>query len=313
MTIDQEISQRLGTRDLKGLFLDVLGWDQPGIPAFDLDADGTIFGVRPIAQKRGLHVVEIPVAEIPGADIQHRLDLALSPRAPERMLVFSSSERQVWRWPEPRKSGGTRLVPQDSPAARPNPGLVQRLAAVRFRFAEEEALTLPAVKDRVRAQFNAEQVTNRFYERFQTQHETLQDALEGITDEDLRRWYATLLMNRLMFIYFLQKKGFLNEDREYLRTCLRSVRELKGNDEFYGFYRDLLLPMFHQGFGSFEHDYPDDQVAAIVGDLPYVNGGIFEEHEIESGHDIAVPDEMFESIFDFFDGFTWHLDDRPHG
>jgi hypothetical protein len=313
VTIDEEITERIRTRDLRSLFLDVLGWDQPGIPAFSVEVEGTSFNVATVGQKRGLHVLEFSVDEIPRADVQHRLDLAVSPRAPERVLVFTSDDRQVWRWPEPRKSGGTRLVPQEIRIARPSPGLVQRLAGVRFRFAEEDALTLPAVKDRVRAQFNAEQVTNRFYERFQTQHESLQGSLEGVPDEDLRRWYASLLMNRLVFIYFLQKKGFLNGDREYLRTCLRKVRGFKGDDEFYAFYRTLLLPMFHHGFGSFDHNYPDEQIAAIVGDVPYVNGGIFEEHEIESAHDIAVPDAMFESIFDFFDGFTWHLDDRPHG
>jgi len=313
VTLDEDIAARLADGDLRGLFLEVLGWDQPGIPAFAVDVDGEPVHVAAIAQKRGLHVLEVPLEEIPLADIQHRVDLGVSPRVPERMLVFKSPDRQVWRWPEPRKSGGTRLVPQESPSSPAAPALVQRLAGVRFRFAEEDSLTLPAVKDRVRAQFNAEQVTARFYERFQAQHAGLQESIAGITDEDLRRWYASLLMNRLMFIYFLQKKGFLNGDRDYLRSCMHKVRELKGSDEFYGFYRNLLLPMFHHGFGSFEHNYPDEQVAAIVGDVPYVNGGIFEEHEIESGHEIAIPDAMFEGIFDFFDGFTWHLDDRPHG
>lgn len=313
MTLDEQIRDRITSGDLQGLFLEVLGWDQPGIPTFSVEVDAASFTVATLAQKRGLHVLEVQTEEIPAADTQHRLDLAISPRAPERMLVFTSPDRQVWRWPEPRKSGGTRLVPQETSVEHPTAGLVQRLAGIRFRFVEENSLTLPSVKDRVRTQFNAEQVTNRFYERFQREHAALQDSIEGIAEEDLRRWYASLLMNRLMFIYFLQKKGFLSGDREYLRSCLRRVRELKGSDEFYVFYRSLLLPMFHHGFGSFQHKYPDEEIAEIVGDVPYVNGGIFEEHEIESGHDITVPDEMFESIFDFFDGFTWHLDDRPLG
>ena len=247
------------------------------------------------------------------ADLQHRLDAEIAQRVPERLLAFSGGSRQVWRWPQPRKSGGIRLVPHEITAGNPPPAIIQRLAGVRFTFSEESSITLPVVKDRVRAQFNAEQVTNRFYERFQQQHTSLQTGLVGIEDELERRWYASVLMNRLMFIYFLQKKGFLDGDRDYLRACLHRIREMRGPNEFYAFYREVLLPMFHHGFGSITHDYPDPEIATMLGNVPYVNGGIFEEHEIESAYEIQVPDTEFERIFDFFDEFRWHLDDREQG
>ena len=311
MTVDEQVRDQLASGDLKGVFLELLGWDQPGLTVFTVAVDDDVFEVKPVAQKRGLHVLQVSV--VPNADVQHKIDVEVSQRAPERLLVFTDADRQVWRWPEPRKSGGVRLVAQESPAARPLPALVQRLAGVGFTLEEEDDLTLPQVKDRVRAQFNAERVTDRFYKRFETNHSDLQDGIEGLDDEDLRRWYASLLMNRLMFIYFLQKKGFLADDRDYLRTRLTAIRRLRGADEFYGFYRDLLLPLFHQGFGSHHHIYPDAEIAELVGDIPYVNGGIFEEHELESDYEIRVPDSEFERIFEFFDLFTWHLDDRPHG
>ena len=58
---------------------------------------------------------------------------------------------------------------------------------------------------------------------------------------------------------------------------------------------------------------PLDAITAIIGkNIPYLNGGIFAEHQIESDHpDIHIPDEAFEKIFDFFDEWNWHLDDRP--
>jgi hypothetical protein len=313
-SLDQQIRQQLSTRDLRGLFLDTLGWDQPGVGALVLELDETAVVATPIAQKRGLHVVEITTEpDVPAADLQHRIDAEVAQRLPERLLVFSGPARQVWRWPQPRKSGGVRLIAHEVTSGKAPPAVVQRLAGVRFALDEEDTITLPAVKDRVRAQFNAEQVTNRFYERFQQEHTSLQEALEGIDGQRESRWYASVLMNRLMFIYFLQKKGFLNGDRDYLRTCLTAIREMRGPDEFYAFYRDVLLPMFHEGFGSIQHDYPDPQIAAMLGDVPYVNGGIFEEHEIESAYDIQVPDVEFERIFTFFDEFRWHLDDRERG
>ncbi|MEJ7784940.1 MAG: Eco57I restriction-modification methylase domain-containing protein [Solirubrobacteraceae bacterium] len=313
-TLDEEIRHRLATADLHGLFLDVLGWDQPGIGLLTVELDETAYTVRPIAQKRGLHVLNIATQpDVPTADLQHRLDAEIAHSVPERLLLFTGASRQVWRWPQPRKSGGVRLIPHEVTASHPSPAIIQRLAGVRFTFAEEAAITLPVVKDRVRAQFNAERVTNRFYERFQQQHTSLQDELRGIESPVERRWYTSVLMNRLMFIYFLQKKGFLDGDRDYLRGCLRRIREMRGPDEFYAFYREILLPMFHHGFGSFAHEYADPEIAEMLGDIPYVNGGIFEEHEIESAYEIEVPDSEFERIFSFFDEFRWHLDDREQG
>jgi hypothetical protein len=313
-SLERQIRDALAGGDLRGLFLDLLGWDQPGIAPIALEIDEVAFSAVPVAQKRGLHVLEIATEpDVPSADLQHRLDAEIAQRIPERLLVFTGQARQVWRWPQPRKSGGVRLIAHEVVAGEAPPAIVQRLAGVRFTLDEEESLTLPAVKDRVRSQFNADRVTNRFYERFQEQHTSLQGALEGIADPSEARWYASVLMNRLMFIYFLQKKGFLNDNRDYLRSCLLGIRRLRGEDEFYGFYRDVLLPMFHHGFGSVDHEYPDPEVAELLGDVPYVNGGIFEKHEIESAYEIQVPDEEFERIFDFFDEFRWHLDDREQG
>ncbi len=246
MTLETDISAYLIKRDLQGLFLDLLGWDQPGISSLSVELDDVAFIVRPVAQKRGLHVLEIVTGpDVPTADIQHRIDAEIAQSVPERLLVFSGPSRQVWRWPSPRKSGGVRLVAHEINGPSPPLAIIQRLAGVQFTFAEEGAVTLPAVKDRVRLQFNAEPVTNRFYKRFEQEHTNLRDALEGIEGGGERRWYASVLMNRLMFIYFFQKKRFLNGDVDYLRTCLNGIRELRGDDEFYGFYREVLLPMFH--------------------------------------------------------------------
>lgn len=314
MPVDVSIEGRLADGDLKGLFLDVLGWDQPGVGAFTIVLDDDEFEIAPLAQKRGLHVLQIMnTTEVPSADIQHRLDAEISHRLPERLLVFTSPDRQVWRWPQARPSGGIRLIAHEVRSVEVPPAIVQRLAGIRFTIDEEASITLPQVRDRVRVQFNSDQVTARFYERFQAQHTSLQDGIEGVADTTDSRWYASVLMNRLMFIYFLQKKGFLNEDRDYLRTCLGQIRRLRGENEFYSFYRDVLIPMFHEGFGSDDKEYADVEVAKILGDVPYVNGGIFEEHPIEALYDVRIPDTEFEGIFNFFDEFQWHLDDRDQG
>lgn len=46
--------------------------------------------------------------------------------------------------------------------------------------------------------------------------------------------------------------------------------------------------------------------------MPYLNGGLFEPHQIEQDYpNIEIPDEAFARIFAFFDEYHWHLDERP--
>ena len=53
-------------------------------------------------------------------------------------------------------------------------------------------------------------------------------------------------------------------------------------------------------------------MVALLGEVPYLNGGLFDVHELERDYpDIDIPDEAFEKIFAFFDAYQWHLDDRP--
>jgi hypothetical protein len=51
----------------------------------------------------------------------------------------------------------------------------------------------------------------------------------------------------------------------------------------------------------------------LIGRIPYLNGGMFEQHDIEKryGDEIQIPDKAFERIFDYFDQYQWHLDERP--
>jgi hypothetical protein len=120
------------------------------------------------------------------------------------------------------------------------------------------------------------------------------------------------MLNRLMFVYFIQRKGFLDGDRDYLRNRLNRCQEEKGRDNFHSFYRYFLLRLFHEGFGKRPKERAVD-LEKLIGRIPYLNGGMFEQHEIEKryGDEIQIPDKAFERIFDYFDQYQWHLDERP--
>ncbi len=293
------------------LLIEELGWDNPISKQkikIKIEDDELVFDVTPLATKKGMTIFHCQ--SFPTRKEMAQIDREISRRALERLIIFTEAGSQIWRWPEPRKAGGTRYVNHEFSNGNPSESLVQRLAAIAFSFEEEKNLNILKVLERVRASFNSDEVTNNFYKEFEDNQKTLADEIKGIKTPEDRSWYSSLLLNRLMFIYFMQRKGFLNDDPHYLRSSLIAVRDLKGRNNFYHFYRDFLLPLFHDGLGSENPVVVDPEIARIIGDVPYVNGGIFAMHELEKNNKITVPDDAFERIFTFFDRYRWHLDER---
>ena len=87
----------------------------------------------------------------------------------------------------------------------------------------------------------------------------------GITDEADREWYASVMLNRLMFVYFIQRKGFLDGDRDYLRNRLEPhAKPSTGKDKFYSFYRYFLLRLFHEGLGGRKRASPSSKSSSAT-------------------------------------------------
>ena len=239
-----------------------------------------------------------------------RIERKLAKVAYEHLIVFvdPASARQVWQWA--KRLPGRPPAYREHAFYRDNIGepLVQKLQPLAFDIDEDPSIV--EVTGRTRKAFDVDRVTRRFYDRFKTEHTTFLRFVEGISDDGKREWYASLMLNRLMFVYFVQKKGFLAKDSDYLRNRLNDIQQLRGQGNFLSFYLSFLRRFFHEGLGRRPQDR-DAELDALIGDVPYLNGGIFDVHELEREYaDIEIPDEAFINLFDFFDAHQWHLDER---
>jgi hypothetical protein len=151
-----------------------------------------------------------------------------------------------------------------------------------------------------------ERVIGQFYVHFKQQRTQFLQAIQGVAQEAERERYASLLLNRLMFTYFLQHKGFLAANTAYLAHQLQRVQRDEGRNRF---YRSFLLRLFHEGFGtpSTSANRPAEFTA-----IPYLDGGLFASSALErSTPTLQIDDAAFERVFAFFDVYHWHLDEPP--
>ena len=315
-TLDRAaVRQNLDNFDLRTLFIQELGWDHGGSDT-EVTVKDRAYPLQAIAHKRGMVAYQYlaqPGEEVPDHPTRQQIERRVARQVREHIIVFASHDRSMlyWLWVKREPGRQDRPRPERYQVGQSGERLIQKLEAIVFTLDEEADLSIVDVTGRVRAAFDVEKVTKRFYDRFKKEHQDFLGFIEGIEEVADREWYASLMLNRMMFIYFIQKQGFLDGNSNYLRDRLQTVRSQHGTDRFASFYHHFLLKLFHEGLGKPEADR-DSGLRELLGEIPFLNGGLFEEHVLERDHpNINIPDEAFERIFTFFDAYQWHLDDRP--
>jgi hypothetical protein len=308
MAINRERARQwLKAFDFRKLFIEELGWDNFARPIVK-QIDGTDYSFHAVAQKRGVAVLVSD--SIPDYAIRVKLDKLIAKDHFEHLIVFTDQAhgRQVWQWVRKEPGRPTAVRTYHYSPAQSGELLFQKLDSLVFTLEEEEILTLTSVTGRLKA-FDVEKVTKKFYERFKTEHSSFLSFIKGIPDKQMESWYASVMVNRLMFLYFIQEKGFLNGDKDYLRNKLAESRDRKPD----AYYRDFLCPLFFQGFARKKAER-SAATNKLLGEIPYLNGGLFQKHQIEEQHGktIVIADTAFEKLFGFFKEYDWHLDEREN-
>ena len=305
--------------DFRTLFIEEMGWNKYSASMADVPTmyvDDKAYNLRTVAHRNGFQILVCNVQELPSNSTCKKLDTKLRKAANDYICIFVIPGTEHHQWMAPVKMNEKRdIVIIEYAEAEKAQFLYEKISGLTFGL--DEVTTIIDVKERVQGAFaiNSEKITKDFYAGFNKQHKAFAEFITGIDDQvdtkknKNKQWYTSVMLNRLMFCYFIQKKGFLNGDEHYLRNKLRWVQEQRGNDQFFkSFYKGFLVHLFHRGLNSPKHD---DTFENVYGRIPYLNGGMFDDHQIEREYaDIDIKDEAFESLFEFFDKWRWHLDTR---
>lgn len=315
----QTFKELIASSAFKELFISEMGWNNPqgSIRLPHIIIDDTNYAFEQIAVRSGFQVLSCKVDSIPTSSVSKKIDTQLRKQANDYICIYYIPQTEHHLWVVPVKKVEKRdLVLIEYDSASKAEFLYSKMADLTFAY--DDITTIMDVKEKVQAGFivNSEKITKDFYTGFRKEHTNFAKYITGIDDEitDLKKnrnkqWYTSVMLNRLMFCYFIQKKGFLDRNANYLRDKLAWVKNEKGENRFYGsFYRGFLLSLFHDGLNSPRHQ---QDFVQKYGRIPYLNGGMFSIHELEDKYrTLDIADEAFESLFAFFDQWHWHLDDR---
>ncbi|WP_455076543.1 Eco57I restriction-modification methylase domain-containing protein [Prevotella koreensis] len=181
-------------------------------------------------------------------------------------------------------------------------------AAIRlYELVKKEDILLSDVADT----FSVERLNKDFFKGYKDRYKKFCDFLTGNAKNN--RNYVKKLLGRLVFLQFLQKKGWMGVpagskaweggDKAYMQKL---VEHYKNNDRLLS---DVLEPLF---FNTLNEARPNNIADARLGDnikIPYLNGGLFDKDALDN-RDIDFPYSYFQDLMEFFSEYNFTIDEN---
>lgn len=178
------------------------------------------------------------------------------------------------------------------------------------------------------AAFDIEKVSKEFFDKYKNLYLKMCNELQKLCDVDeiVRSDFETHNVNiddfakktlgQLVFLYFIQKKGWLGVDRDKDwgtgdKKFLRNLFEGKYGS-YNNFFNDILEHLFYEALASDRG--PSAWFDKLNCRIPFLNGGLFEPvngYEYQKT-DLTIDNNLFKEIFDTFDLYNFTVkEDEP--
>jgi len=159
--------------------------------------------------------------------------------------------------------------------------------------------------------FSVERLNKDFFKGYKEQYFKFLDLIGKDSKEN--RDYVKKLLGRLVFLQFLQKKGWMGVpasntnweggDKNYLNNLIENY---KGNNRLLS---DVLEVLF---FNTLNEKRDNDLADKILGEnikIPYLNGGLFDKDSLDK-LDIDFPYDYFKELMEFFAMYNFTIDEN---
>jgi len=172
-----------------------------------------------------------------------------------------------------------------------------------------------AIYNKLREAFSVEKVSKIFFEDYKKLFFKVRQFLcDNNIDIKQAHEFSQQLLNRIMFIYFIDKKGWLKKSPKFMRWFWNRYLQGKSkNNKELNFYKHWINPLFFEAFNNqFIHsEYLPDDVQDVLINAPYLNGGLFKKFEFDEIL-FELPDNFIENIIKFFEKYNFTIkEDLP--
>ena len=301
---------------IRGLFLEVLDFDRDAGLVSLASAPAAVAlpgSAERIAQLDGVRVLYVALDgtgtdRVRKAEAAAAVKLVADQLGDDLLLVFTNASASQLHLIHPsfERAHPTlrRIVVERDLPRRTS---VQQVANIYWRHQAADG-----IRAALEEAFDVEPVTKAFFAKYRELFVAAEESVTGFGSDEAerenKRRFVQTLFNRLMFVYFLQRKGWLafQGDMDYLNALWRDYRSSSDQDNFYD---DRLRRLFFFGLNnpqSSDLNFRERLMESFIGDVPFLNGGLFEEAELDRRSGVAVPDNSIDRVLtELFDRFNF--------
>ena len=158
--------------------------------------------------------------------------------------------------------------------------------------------------------FSIQRVTEQFFQDYSKAFKQIRDYLVHSHRSNGAEWardYTHQLLNRIMFLYFIARKGWLlgpngEPDRDFMRHFWEAYRESGSKDAFHPDWLDVLLfEAFNnrwQNRAEYLQRFPKWLVHSLA-QAPFLNGGLYTRRPgLDDRLQHPLPDDLFALLFE---------------
>lgn len=222
-------------------------------------------------------------------------------RKGEFIAIFCAPDSRVWHLVSPYVEEGLDLTGRII-LRRYVLGVGENHRTVSENLVNMDASLSEPLFDRIQKAFRLQTVTKEFYKEYKNAFNRIKEFLidDGLEIVSAKK-YSHLLLNRLMFVYFIQKKGWINDDKNFIKWYLQAYKETKEKDRFHSKWLDKLFFTAMNKPKTEKHisiGFPSE-ICNSLNNIPFLNGGLFDTVDVDD-LDIEIPDSL---IFNILEGF----------
>lgn len=278
-----------------------LGYRLPDAPVDVVAEHDGASGCLHVASGGGIAVWALPLDSVSGSAARAACIRATLGRAPRPVLLFAPFADSL-----AVATGGLDARARMVVVSRAAPSATELETLAELTAGDDGALANLARHAR---SLGRAALTRRFFREFRARRDVVSKAWTGIDTQAPadRDQLALLFLSRIVFLYFLQKQGHLLGRSDYL---ISAVRETAFEQRSESIFRRLLVPLFFGALNRPPELRPDE--ARRLGELPYLNGGLFEPHALERAHpELDLPNDVVLGVFDgFFERYRFTTQER---
>ena len=176
--------------------------------------------------------------------------------------------------------------------------------------------------DDLRDAFSVDALSKEFFDEYHRHYDRILRTTVELISKDPTLYsglsklfadYIKKMMGRIVFLHFLQKKGWLNGDPDFLKNLFF----MQPLDRRADFLEQVLEPLFFGIFNTepqnrkklFRDEGWDVQLLEQWKGLPYLNGGLFERDSMDTAK-LRLPASLFERLFEFMASYNFTVDEN---